>query len=180
MGHSNLLQTKTSQIDKDDSDKYMAESIAEAEKEYEESKKTGQDMFKKQVVSAEAEYQQTQTKVEMDDPLQRQENIKNLANQITDGALSTQSSIWYDGTNVDVKEMSKDNDTEEEKAKKEAIKAALHEMKTDLNQNKQKELEKKDVKNSTAPADQKKTQAPPTPAVKNIHPPVINATKALV
>ena len=85
--------------DEEDTDKYMAESLAEAEKEWADNKGKS-DIVKKQVIKAEDDYERSQNE---EDPDVRKLNIRQMTEDLIDGALTSSTQLEYDGNEVTVK-----------------------------------------------------------------------------
>ena len=79
----------------------------------------------------EAETAQSLVDQQTEDSEAKQANIKKLTQDLIEGALNTQSSVVYNGNDVDVKEIDNEGTEEIRKQNKEAIKAALQELKAD-------------------------------------------------
>lgn len=108
----------------DEGDQYMAESIAEAEKEISKSK-NGQNVEKEAVIKAEEEAKDN----EQEGGSESAKKIKQMTQELIEGALSTQSKVSYTGGDVEVSQFGVDGIAEEKQLQKEAIKMALNDIK---------------------------------------------------
>ena len=83
-----------------------------------------------------------------------------MAQEITNGALTTKSTLVYDGTHVDVKELDAEEDQEVKERNKMAIKAAINELQGDISQTNKKiqEITTKNKDYKTEKHDDKKSE----------------------
>ena len=87
----------------------MAESIAEAESEF-TKKPIGSDMFKQSVIQAQESANAQMTEEEITEQERSQQNIKQMTQDLIDGALTSQTSLKYNGNDVECNNI-EDNST---------------------------------------------------------------------
>lgn len=125
---------KRGQWDDDNSDEFMAESLAEAEAEVKDNK--GEQVgLAQQIRKLEAE----STVKETDEP-DNFKAMKKQADAIANEALYTRSQVKFDGSAISIAENAEDAElASTEKDRKTAIKGALNDIENELHPNKPKE-----------------------------------------
>jgi len=139
-----LVQMQRMDFDNDDdSDKFMAESIAEAEKEFDMKKKGKKVDLTSQIQQLEKE--SNSQKTVMPDDAEDRKKISRMAEDMVDGALTSKSSVVFNGNSVDVDTVDASKDTKRiEDDNKAAIKEALKDRSGELGINLDEKKEKKD------------------------------------
>jgi hypothetical protein len=96
-------------VDNEDGDRFMAESIAEAEAEI-KAHKNGANVVTESLIRAE-EAQESKDDLSALDSTSAK-SIKQMTEELIDGALTTKSVVSYNGGEVDVKNFSDDGSEE--------------------------------------------------------------------
>ena len=117
--HHEMLQTRAKGFNNDESDEYMADSIKEAEQEV-NNKTAYSDSFKDSLIKAEEEPRNDQSQEE-----NNAKRIKQMTQDLIDGAMTTQSKVTYNGSDVDVQMFGSEGTNEVKEEHKAAVKAAL-------------------------------------------------------
>merc|ERR1712153_78650 len=89
------------EIENDDGDAYMAQSIAEAEKEV--AQKRGSLDIQKEIKQLEEESEVKGSKIAEDADVNTRKNINKMTDQLTADALESKSIFDYNGKDIDVK-----------------------------------------------------------------------------
>jgi hypothetical protein len=89
------------EIENDDGDAYMAQSIAEAEKEV--AQKRGSLDMQKEIKQLEEESEVKGSKIAEDADVNTRKNINKMTDQLTADALESKSIFDYNGKDIDVK-----------------------------------------------------------------------------
>ena len=98
----NNMRTLEEELETDNGDDYMAESIAEAEKEVKEKK--GSIDMQKEIKQLEEDSEVKTTKPSDDMDVNERKHINKLTDQLTSEALESKSVLEYNGNNIDVKQ----------------------------------------------------------------------------
>jgi len=127
----NNMRSTEEELETDNGDDYMAESIAEAEKEVKEKK--GSIDMQKEIKQLEEDSEVKQSKPADDIDVNERKNINKLTDQLTSEALESKSVLEYNGKEVDVK---MDKESQEHSNflsyNKEAVHEAYLDMKKEL------------------------------------------------
>ena len=98
----NNMRTLEEELETDNGDDYMAESIAEAEKEVKEKK--GSIDMQKEIKQLEEDSEVKGTKMSEDMDIAERKHINKLTDQLTSEALESKSGLEYNGKEFDVKQ----------------------------------------------------------------------------
>jgi hypothetical protein len=97
----NNMRTAEEELETDNGDDYMAESIAEAEKEVKEKK--GSIDMQKEIKQLEEESEVKATKPSDDMDVNQRKNINKMTDDLTSEALESKSVLDFNGKDVDIK-----------------------------------------------------------------------------
>jgi hypothetical protein len=98
----NNMRTAEEELETDNGDDYMAESIAEAEKEVKEKK--GSIDMQKEIKQLEEESEVKATKPSEDMDVNQRKNINKMTDDLTSEALESKSVLDFNGKDVDIKQ----------------------------------------------------------------------------
>jgi hypothetical protein len=117
-----MVQTKQKGFNNDECDEFMADSIKEAEQEY-DKKTPYSDNIKDSLIKAEEE-----PKPDLSSEESNAKRIKQMTQDLIDGAMTTQSKVTYNGSDVDVQMFGSEGTNDAKEEHKLAVKAALKEL----------------------------------------------------
>lgn len=123
----NQMRTTEEELETDNGDDYMAESIAEAEKEVKEKK--GSIDMQKEIKQLEEDSEVKGTKMSEDMDIAERKHINKLTDQLTSEALESKSVLEYNGKEFDVKQ---DKEQQEHSNFLSYNKEAIHEAYLDM------------------------------------------------
>ena len=122
----NQMKSQTEELENDNGDDYMAESIAEAEKEIKDKK--GSIDMQKEIKQLEAD-SEVKVKVSEEMDVNQRKQTNKLTDDLTAEALESKSILEYNGADIDVKQ---NKEEEEHKNFLNMNKAAIHEAYLDI------------------------------------------------
>lgn len=97
----NQMQSPTEELENDNGDDYMAQSIAEAEKEVAE--KRGSIDMQKEIKQLEEDSEVKGGKIAEDADISQRKKINKMTDQMTADALESKSTLEFNGKEFDVK-----------------------------------------------------------------------------
>lgn len=122
----NQMRSQTEELENDNGDDYMAESIAEAEKEMKDKK--GSIDMQKEIKQLEAD-SEVKVKVSEEMDVNQRKQTNKLTDDLTAEALESKSILEYNGADIDIKQ---NKEEEEHKNFLNMNKAAIHEAYLDI------------------------------------------------